>query len=180
MTPSFKYPFRNPQHPPSPWLMLSQPNHVRSWSNFQDRPLSNYQPDLWCQRWPHPSILQSGTFNILQAPNLYFLSKIMSDLDQIFRKGPLATTNLIYDVKDDPFLQVSIQEPSTSSKPPTYAFSAKSWRIFTKLSEHLWNHLWRWSMMSKMISSFKSPIRNPQCPPSPQLRLPQPNLVQSW
>ena len=33
--------------------------------------------------------------------------------------------------------------------------------------------------MSKMTPSFKSPVRNPQCPPSPQLRLSQPNHVGS-
>ena len=84
--------------------------------------------------WQHPPSLQSGTLNILQAPNFDFLSQIMSDIDQTFRIGPLATTNLIYDAKDDPILHVSNQEPSTSSKPPTEAFSAKSCPILIKLS----------------------------------------------
>ena len=84
--------------------------------------------------WPHPPSLQSGTFNVLQAPNFYFLIQIMSDLDQTFRIGPLAITNLIFDAKDDLILQVSSQEPSTSSKPPTYAFLAKSCPILIRIS----------------------------------------------
>ena len=129
MTPSFKSPVRNPQRPPSPQLMVSQPNNVRSWSNFQDRPLSNYWHHLWCSTLPNPSSLQSGTLNILQAPYLCFVSQIMSDLDNTFRIGPLATTNIIFDVE------------------------------------------------LKMTPSFKSPVRNPQCPPSPQLKQ---NHVWSW
>ena len=84
--------------------------------------------------WPYPPILQSGTINILQAPNLGFLSQIMSDLDQTFRIGTLATTNIIFDFKCDPILQVSSQEPSKSSKHTTYAFSAKSCLILVKIS----------------------------------------------
>ena len=111
-------PIRNPQCPPSPQHILYQPNLVRSWSNFQDRPDTIYQLDLWCQMWPHSPCLQSGTLKVLQAPNFGFLSQIMSDLDQIFRIGPLATTIIIFDVQLDPILQVSSQEWSTSSKPP--------------------------------------------------------------
>ena len=116
MTLSFKSPVRNPQCPPSPQLRLSQSNHVRSWSNFQDMPLSNYHPDIWSQIWPHPSSLQSGICNFLQAPNLCILCKIMSDLDQTFRIGSLATTNIIFEVQLDTTLQVSSQEWPTSSK----------------------------------------------------------------
>ena len=43
---SSKSPTRNPQHPPSPQLSISHPNKVRSWSNFQDRPLSNQKHNL--------------------------------------------------------------------------------------------------------------------------------------
>merc|ERR1712239_71295 len=32
--------------------------------------------------------------NVLQAPNLCFINQIMSNLDQTFRIGPLATTNI--------------------------------------------------------------------------------------
>ena len=41
----------------------------------------------------------------------------MSNLDQIFRISPLATTNIIFDVQIDPILLVPSQQPSTSSKP---------------------------------------------------------------
>ncbi len=58
---------QTPQRPPSPQHLLSQPDHVWSWSNFQDRPLSKYQHHLWCSTWPNPSIMQSGSINILQA-----------------------------------------------------------------------------------------------------------------
>ena len=68
MTPSFKSSVRNLQHPPSLQLILCLPKHVRCWSNFQDRPLSNYQHHLWYSTWPNHSSLQSGTINILQAP----------------------------------------------------------------------------------------------------------------
>ncbi len=120
MIPSFKSPVRNHHYPPSPLLILSQSNHVWSWSNFQDMPFSNYQPDLRCQGWPHPSSLQSGTLNILQAPILWFLSQIMSDLDKMFKIGPLATTHIIFDVQLDPTFKVSSQARSTSSKSPCY------------------------------------------------------------
>ena len=68
MTPSFKSPVRNPQCPPSPKFRPDL-NHVGSSSNFQDIFLIIYWHDLWCQRWPHPPSLQSGTLNILQVPN---------------------------------------------------------------------------------------------------------------
>ena len=106
VTPSSKSPIRNPQCPQSPQLMLLQPNHVGFSPNFQDIFKIIYQHDLWCQRWCHPTSLQSGTLNVLKVPNLGFISQIMSNLDQTFRIGPLATTNLIYDAKDDPILQV--------------------------------------------------------------------------
>ena len=66
---------------------------------------------------PRPPSLQSGTLDVLQAPNLGFLSQIMSNLDQTFRIGPLATTNIIFVVWLYPILHVSSQEPSTSFKP---------------------------------------------------------------
>ena len=157
---------------------FSQPNHVQSFSIFQDIFLIIYQHDLWGQIWPHPTSLQSGTLNVLQAPNLGFLSQIMtnldqtsrkgpsatnkilfdfqltmthtlspqsgtfnvlkapnigflsqirSNLDQTFRIGPLATKNIIFDVQLDIILQISNQEPSTSSKPPCNQNLFLSW-----------------------------------------------------
>ena len=118
MTPSSKPPIRNPQRPPSPQLMLPQPNHVGFPPNFQDIFKIIFQDDPWCQRWSHPPSLQSGTFNVLQAPNLGFISQIMFDLGQTFRIGPLPSTIIIFEVELYPILQVSSQEPSTSFKPP--------------------------------------------------------------
>ena len=69
--------------PPDRGQTFSQPNHARSSPNFQDIFPILYQHDLWCQRWPHPPSLQSGTLNVLQAPNLCFLSQIMLDFHQL-------------------------------------------------------------------------------------------------
>ena len=79
----------NPHPTPTQRQTFSQLNHVWSSSNFQDIFFIIIQHDPWCQRWPHPSSLQSGTLNVLQASILCFLSLIMSDLDQTFRIGPL-------------------------------------------------------------------------------------------
>ena len=43
----------------------------------------------------------------------------MSNPDQIFRVGPLAKTNGIFNVQPDTIPQVSSQEPPTSFKPPS-------------------------------------------------------------
>jgi len=104
----------------------------------------------------------------------------MSDLDQTFRISSISSNNMIYNVKDDPILQVSSQEPSTSSKSPNYPFSVKSCLILIKLSGYLSCHLTTWSIMLKMIPSSKSPVRNHQHPPSPKLTLSQPNHIWSW
>merc|ERR1712082_108083 len=90
----------------------------------------------------------------------------LSNLHQIFRICPLATTDLIYDVKDDPILQVSSQEPSTSSKPPTSAFLAKSCPILIKLSGYAPQQLPTSSLMFNLTQSFKPPVRKDQHPPS--------------
>ena len=45
--------------------LISQPNEVIYSQNFLDNFILVYQDDIWCQRWPIPSRLQSGTFNIL-------------------------------------------------------------------------------------------------------------------
>ena len=49
-----------------------------------------------------------------------------------FQHNPLATTNLMYDVKDDPIIQGSSQEPLTSSRPLTFTSSAKICTILIK------------------------------------------------
>ena len=77
-------------------------------------------------------------------------------------------------------LEKTQPNPTQPTQLGTNLFSAKSRQIFTKLSGYFPNHIPTWSMMSKMIPSSKSPIRNPQCPSSPQLRTFQPNHVRSW
>ena len=95
----------------------------------------------------------------------------MSDLHQTFSISPISSDNMKYGVNDDPILQDSSQEPSTSSKSPNYPFSVKSCLILIKLSGYLSCHLTTWSIMLKMIPSSKSPLRNHQHPPSPKLTL---------
>ena len=63
-------------------------NHIGDSPNFQDIFPIIYQHDLWCQRWSHPPSLQSGTLNILQAPNLGFFSQIISYFDKNFQDRP--------------------------------------------------------------------------------------------
>ena len=53
-------------------------NLVWSWSNFQDHFIIINQDAIWCQTWPHPSSLRSGTQNILQVSD-----KPFSKLNQI-------------------------------------------------------------------------------------------------
>ena len=62
-------------------------------------------------------VLQSGTLNFLLVTNE--ASKLNHDRSSSnFQYIFLIIYHLIYDAKDDPILQVSIQESSTSSKPP--------------------------------------------------------------
>ncbi len=55
---------------------------------------------------------------------IYFIIQklIISDLHQTFRISSQSSINMICDVKDDPILQVSNQEPSMSSKAPNIGF----------------------------------------------------------
>ena len=45
----------------------------------------------------------------------------------------MSSNNMIYNIEDDPFLEVSSQKPSTFSKSQTYPLSAKSYPILIKL-----------------------------------------------
>ena len=76
---------------------------------------------------------------------------------------------MIYDIKNEPLLQVSSQDTSTSFNSQIQARS-KSCLIFIKLLGYLPNHLPTSFMMSKMTQFSKSPVRNPQRPPSPKFR----------
>ena len=82
-----------------------------------------------------------------------FSSLTMSDHHQTLRISPISSNNIVYFVKDDPILHVSSQEPSKSSKSPTYPFSAKSCLIWIKLFGHIPYHLTPWSMMAQMTHS---------------------------
>ena len=95
---------------------IQNTSFVMNFRNFD-----NLSPFDWFFKFKRLNNLKSHleTINVLQAPNLCLLSHIMPDLDKNFQeKAPLATTNIIFDVQLDPFLQVSSQEQSTSSKPP--------------------------------------------------------------
>ena len=114
-------------------FLHTQPNLVGSSSNFQDISHIIYQHDL-CERWPQSSKSPVRNHQHHPSPTFSFFSQIMSDLHKNFRISSISAINMIYDVKDDTILQVSNQETSTSSKSPTYPFSAKSCLIFVKLS----------------------------------------------
>ena len=82
----------------------------------------------------------------------------------------LGSPEMIQGVKDDPVLQVSCQEPYTSSKYPhqgpgvldTLLIMIECWnfahRLGIKCQEQWWGKRWPISSMS--------PVRNPQYPPS--------------
>ncbi len=65
----------------------------------------------------HPPSLQSGTLNVI--PNLGFLSQIMSNLDQTFRIGLLATINIIHYVQLNMtlYFQSSVRNPQRPPSP---------------------------------------------------------------
>ena len=71
---------------------------------------------------------------------------------------------MIYDIKDDPILQVLSQEPSISSKYP-----ARNHQHPWRLGIQAYNKI-RLSMKSKKTSSSKSPVKNNKRPPSPPWR----------
>ena len=154
--------------------LLEIPNPTRPGTNFfsaKSSPifiklagyLHNHLPTWSMMSWMTP-FFKSSVRNLQHppSPHLHFLSQIMSDIDQTIRICPLATTNMNYYVNEDPILQVSSQEPSTSSKPTTYAFSAKSYPI--KLPGYAPWQLTTLPVMFNLTQSFKSPVRNDQHP----------------
>ena len=73
MTLSSMSPVRNPQRPPSTPLLDPPPSwHTSNWDiNMK---FSGYLPwgkkhHSWCQEWPSPKCLRSGTLNVLQVPS---------------------------------------------------------------------------------------------------------------
>ena len=138
----------------------------------------------------HQMILFFVLVIVYRSDIMYIIHKIKNPLVMVLvRYGLLGYTVYIIHgycmgkiavINDDPILQDSSQEPSTSSKSPNYPFSVKSCLILIKLSGYLSCHLTTWSIMLKMIPSSKSPVRNHQHPPSPKLTLSQPNHIRSW
>ena len=90
----------------------SQLTHDGSSSNFQDIFLIIYQHDLWS--------FMSPVKNPQYPPSPKWSQSAKSWLIFIKLSGylPDPSTNIIYDLKDDPILQASSQEPSTLSKKP--------------------------------------------------------------
>ena len=131
MTPFFKSPVTNLLCPPSHQLLLSQPNHVWSWSSFQDISHIIYEHDLGCKRWTHPSSSKSGTINVLQVHNSAFLSQIVSHLDQTFKIGSLENNHFIFNVQLNQILLVSSQEQWTSSKHKIKLLSLKKTMLWS-------------------------------------------------
>ena len=80
----------------------------------------------WSQEWPCHPCLRSGTLNVLQVPP--FLTPLPDTLlieisTRIFQGIFLWSNNVVNDIKEDPVLQVSNQQPSMSSKyPPSWPF----------------------------------------------------------
>ena len=82
MTPILQVSSQEPSTSSKSHLILFQPNHVGSSSNFQDISHIIYQHDLWCKRWPQSSKSPVRNHQHPPSPNLSFLSQIMSDLDK--------------------------------------------------------------------------------------------------
>ena len=80
-------------------LTLGSPHGHPGWVTQSHRGVTRSHPKATPGHKGH-----QGTLNFLQAPSLCFLSQIMSDLDQTVRIGPLATTNIIFDVQFYPIL----------------------------------------------------------------------------
>ena len=70
MTPSSKYPVRNPQRPTSMDFedRVIDTHLIKLESrNLAHKSRITYHENPWCQEWPHPPSIQSGTLNILQV-----------------------------------------------------------------------------------------------------------------
>ena len=146
ITPSSKSPVRNPQRPPSPQHRLPQPNHDQSWSNFQYRPLGNQQQFFLCLT--QDDLILHVPNQEPSAPNLSLLSHIRSNLDEAFRIGLLATTNIIFYVqlKMTPSFKSPVRNPQCLQSPKlrlSQLNQVQSWWNFQNrpLSNHQ-HHLW--------------------------------------
>ena len=91
---------------------------ISTW-NLQGIFLWAKQSHPWHQGWPCPPSILSGTFNVLQVPpwrTPQFWHTSNKDLK--LRVSSFGSNQIIHDIKGDPVLQVSCQEPSLSSKYP--------------------------------------------------------------
>ena len=180
MTPILQVSSQEPSTSSKSHLLLSQPNHVESSSNFQNISHIIYWHDLWCKRWPQSSKSPVRNHQHPPSPTFSFLSQIMLDLHQTFRISPISSTNMIYDVKDDPN-PLSLQSGTINIlQVPSSPFSAKSCRIIIKLSEYLPYHLPTWSMMEIMTPILQVSSQEPSTSSKSHHPLSQPNHVGSW
>ena len=88
-----------------------------------------------------------------------FLSSMMLDLHQMFRISSTSSTNMIYDVKMTPILQSPRLQSGTINilQVPPYPFSAKSCRIFIKLSGYLFQDpSWLFAIWGDCPMSWRS------------------------
>ena len=147
---------------------------LESW-NLAHRSRITYHDYPWCQEWPHPPCIQSGTINVLQVwlrgrgapwhPSFHARAEIW----HTSRESHIMT---IHDVKNDSILQVSQSGTFNVLQVwlrgrgvlDTLLFMLESWNLAHN-SRIPYHDSW-WSMMSRMTLSSKTPVRNLQPPPS--------------
>ena len=144
--------------------------------NFQDAILGVYQVHPWRQGWPCPRSVLSGTLNVLHVPpwrTPHSWHKSNKDVNmKVLGYLPLGQTRSSMASR----MRLSSKSPFRNPQrpPSTPMKDLHSWHtsnkdIDTKLSEYLPEGQTRSFMTSRMTLSSKSPVRNPQCPPSPPL-----------
>ena len=166
---------RNPQCPPStplPDPLLPDTILIEiSAQNFQGIFLGVNKHHSWCQEWPCPPYLQSGTLNVLHVPP--FLIPLLDTLlieisTQNFQGIFLGVKKHHSWCQEHPCLP-SLQSGTLNVLQVSPFLIPHSWHtsnkdINTKLSGYFpWGKIRR-SMTSGMTMSLKSSVRNPQCP----------------
>ena len=157
-------------------VSISPPKIKIMTRNLQDMILGVPQGHPWCQGWPCPPSLPSGTLNVLQVPPswpqiLYTLLIQISTQNvqgvflrvikyHLWHQGwpcpPSLRSGTLNVLQVPPFLT-----------PPSWHTS--DWDINTKFSGYLcWGEKTSF-MTSGTTTSSKSPVRNPQRPPSTPL-----------
>ncbi len=126
---------------PSGWLVIlykgqgnmSQALHMLCYGIWSILILNGFNPSLNLQKTPHHLTRPDPDPDPTPTGDKLFLSQIMSNPHQTCRISSWSSTNMTHPIKDAPILQAFSQEPSTSPKPLTHAFSAKSGPILIKL-----------------------------------------------